>query len=353
MLSRGFLVTLVVAVLGLVACMLFPSPSPLRFALATAAMVPIGIILGRSSEELACRLGPALGALLNATFGNAPELVILYLALLGGHTTLVQATITGSIMCNLLIVVGLSATIGGLRHKTQSVNPAGVALNLGTLTLVVAALLLPAAFAHLPHPSGGRPLFDRLEEMSLCVAAVLITIYILNLLYSLRTHRDMLNPLPPHEHPPGPVLRPLLWMLAAAGLVVFVSDQLVDAATEITSRFGFSQLFVGVVGLAAVGNAADYAVGVQMAWRNKLDLSFSIAASAVAQVALFVAPLLVLTSRFTEHPLTLSFSALEVLAVGLSALVVGVHSLDGAFTWFEGAQLLALYGILGAAFFFY
>lgn len=361
MLSLRGLISLAVGAVAAILSDLLDAPAWVTFLLSALCMLPLGTALARASEDLAEHMGPGPGALLNATFGNAPELVILYVALHKGLLDVVKATLSGSILANLLLVLGLSAVVGGLRYKFLNLHPLGAAANMGTLTLVVAALLFPAVFAALPPPAGGDPISDRIEDLSLGTAITLLLVYTMSLLFMFRTHADQLKDsvklsvkvelarLRSHASP----RKAMLWIAGCVALVVVLSELLVDATDSLVDSYHLPPLFMGVVGLALVGNAADYSSAVQMAWKNKLDLAFRVATGAALQVALFVAPVLVIVSRFTAHPLNLNFSPLEVLSVALAVVTVNAHSSDNAFTWYEGAQLLALYVIIGLAFFFY
>ncbi len=360
MLSLRGLVFLALLTVGAILADRFEAPPWLVFILSALCMLPLGSALARASEDLAEHMGPGPGALLNATFGNAPELAILYIALQKGLLDVVKATLSGSILANLLLVLGLSAVVGGLRYKLLSLHPLGAAANMGTLTLVVAALLFPAVFAVLPS-TGGQSMSTRIEGLSLGTSATLLLVYILSLIFMFRTHSEQLKDsvklsvkvelarLRAH----APPRQAIAWIAGCVALVVILSDQLVNATDSLVDSYHLPPLFMGVVGLALVGNAADYSSAIQMAWKNKLDLAFRVATGAALQVALFVAPVLVIASRFTAHPLNLNFSPLEVLSVALAVVTVNAHSSDNAFTWYEGAQLLALYVIIGLAFFFY
>lgn len=357
MLSPQSLIFLVVMVVSSLGCAQLGGPAWLTFLLSGVAMLPLGSALARASEDLAEHLGPGGGALVNATFGNAPELVILFLSLQKGMLDVVKATLSGSILCNLLLVIGLSAVVGGVRYKFLKLHPLGTSANLGTLTLVVAALLFPAIFNSLPDPAGGPSMDQRIEGLSLGTSITLILIYVLSLLFMFRTHSKDMQYSAKVEiaqlRNRAPLGKSLAWIVGCVSLVVVISDQLVDATDALVDSYHLPPLFMGVVGLAVVGNAADYASAVSMAWKDKLDLAFRVATGAAVQVALFVAPTLVLVSRFTSHPLTLDFSPLEVLSVALAVLTIRAHSEDNTLTWFEGAQLLALYAIVGLAFYFY
>lgn len=355
MLSRRSLLLLVTTIVAAFGAAWMEAPAWLVFVLATVTMFPLGTALARASEDLAHHLGPGLGSLVNATLGNAPELVILYLTLQKGHTEVVKATISGSLLCNLLLVIGLAALVGGIRYPFVRLNAMGTAFNVGTLSLVVSALLLPGVFARVPHPAGASGLATRIEDLSVWAAVTLLAVYFLNLLFTLVTHRQHLNEGAEEEpqHAPVSMGKALAWIVGCIVVVLFISEVLVDAADDLLTIYKLSPYFMGVVGLAMVGNAADYAVAVQMAWRNKVDLAFRIGTGAAIQVALFVAPVLVLSSRLTRYPLDLNFSPLEILSVALAVSLISVHSRDNAFTWFEGVQLIALYVIIAMAFFFY
>ena len=332
------------------------APAPWIFLSAAAALVPLAGILGRATEELSLRTGPAIGGLLNATFGNATELIIALVALNSGHVEIVKASITGSIVGNLLLVLGLAVFVGGLKFKTLKFNRVNAGVATSTMSLAVLALLIPALFARVPHPETHVPMDRSLLHLSEGVSAVLLAIYALGLLFSLKTHKDAFAPQtePDHaEEPTWSTKLSLAVMLGTTVLVVLLSEILVGSIEELLQAIHLSEIFLGVIVLALVGNAAEHFVAVTVAARNQMDLSFQIACGSSTQVALFVAPVLVFAGVLMGKPMDLHFSLMEVLAVGASTVVVGLLSGDGEFNWFEGVQLLGVYMILAITFFFY
>lgn len=321
------------------------------FAAAAVAIVPLSAIMGRSTEELAAHTGPSVGGLLNATMGNAAELIITMFALRAGLIDLVKASLTGSILGNLLLIVGLSFVVGGARYKVQRFSTRAAGLSVAMLVLAVTSLVLPALF-EMTHPTGGR---DVTLQLSVAVAAVLIVTYAGSLFFSLKTHKAVLAE--GIEHAPHDAAwskkRSLVVLLVATAGVAWMSELLVGATEEATRALGLSELFVGMIIIPLIGNAAEHASAVWMAARDKMDLSLAIALNSSTQIALFVAPVLVFAGLVMGHPMTFVFTGLEVVAIALATGIITVISLDGESNWFEGAQLLAVYVLLGATFFFY
>ena len=327
---------------------LHASPS-LVFIASAIAIVPLAGLMGIATEELAARTGPTFGGLMNATLGNAAELIIGIFALRAGLIELVKASLTGSIIGNLLLILGLSLFVGGLGRQTQTFNRQAAGMNVALLALAVVGLVVPALF-DFTHPRGDPFV---LEELSITVAVVLMIVYALSLLFSLRTHREMFRPEGAHEPPHWSLRRAVTLLVVATALVAWLSEILVGATEATITDLGVSELFIGIIIIPLVGNAAEHGAAVMMAAKDKMDLSFAIAVGSSTQIALFVAPLLVFLSLLLGQPMDLAFTAFEVAAVALGVGVVTVISLDGESNWLEGAQLLAVYGILAAAFFFF
>jgi Ca2+:H+ antiporter len=333
----------------------------LIFAVAALGIVPTAALMGLATEELAARSGPGIGGLLNVTFGNAPELIIAMFALAEGLQEVVKASIVGSIIGNVLLVLGASMVVGGLRRDRQTFSATAASVQSTMLMLAAAALTMPAIFElvegkGLPSPTAELVEYgSTVENLSLAVAIVLIATYVIGLVFSLRTHRDLFNPPYAQEHEEGfgwSVRRSVI-MLVIAGLAVgLMSEILVGSISEAAESVGLSEFFIGVIVVAIVGNAAEHWVAVLVAFKNKMDLAVNIAIGSGAQIALFVAPVLVIASFFIgPAPLPLVFNGFELGAVLLAILVANFVTQDGESTWFEGAQLLALYAILGIAFF--
>jgi Ca2+:H+ antiporter len=341
----------------------------LVFATSALGVIPTAALMGRATEELAERSGPGIGGLLNVTFGNAPELIIALFALGAGLHEVVKASIVGSIMGNCLLVLGASAFIGGLRRERQHFDPTAAVTQSSMLLLAGVALVMPAVFelvegVGLPGPNEERIDYEgTVEHLSIAVALVLIASYVAGLFFSLRTHRDLFNPVGATEQEPDPIVhgdaepwsvRRSVIMLAIAGLAVgLMSEILVGSITEASEAVGLSEFFIGVIVVAIVGNAAEHWVAVLVAWKDKMDLAVNIAIGSAAQIALFVAPVLVLCSLIVgPHPMALVFNGFELSGVLLAIWIASHVTNEGETTWYEGMQLLAVYAVLGIAFFF-
>jgi Ca2+:H+ antiporter len=333
---------------------------------AALGVIPTAALMGRATEEVAAKSGPGIGGLLNVTFGNAPELIIALFALERGLHEVVKASIVGSILGNILLVMGAAMLAGGLTggRKVQRFDRTAANVQSLMLILAVAALVMPAIFElvegqGLPGIDQERVTFDdTVEDLSLAVAIVLIATYIAGLLFSLRTHQELFNPHtegePTHDDTWGWSIRTSVIALAGAGIAVGVmSEILVGSIEDASSAIGISEFFIGVIVVAIVGNAAEHWVAVLVAIKNKMDLSVNIAIGSSAQIALFVAPLLVITSFFLgPGPMPLVFNGFEIAAIFLGVLVAYQVTNEGESTWFEGVQLLALYVIIGLTFYF-
>ena len=335
------------------------SPTSL-FLTSALAIVPLAGLMGKSTEMLAEQVGDRLGGLLNATFGNAAELIIAIFALRAGLYDLVKASLTGSIIGNILLVFGLSVLLGGLKYRRQVFNR--TVADLGATMLLVSgiALVVPTAF-HLAQGAGDTGSLAQ-RSLSFEISVVLIVCYILSLVFAFRTHGHL------YQRAGSMVLATAtgesegheLWskrkscglLLAAAALVGWMSEILVSGAEEAAHSLGMNEVFVGVIIVAVIGNAAEHSTAVLVALKNKMDLALQIAVGSSLQIALFIAPLLVFLSYIIgPRPLDLVFSTLEVVSVAISVLVVGRISDDGETHWMEGVLLLAVYVILGFAFF--
>ena len=332
------------------------------FFAAALGVIPTAALMGRSTEELAARSGPGIGGFLNVTFGNAPELIIALFALAEGLQEVVKASIVGSILGNILLVMGAAMLAGGLRRERQRFDRTAANVQSGMLLLAAVALVMPAIFelvagAGLPGPTDKALNFPGdLERLSVGVSLVLLGTYAAGLWFSLKTHRDLFNPAhdeDDHVTPPWSVRRAVT-MLAIAGVAVAVmSEILVGSITEASENLGLSPFFVGIIVVAVVGNAAEHWVAVYFALQDKMDLSVNIAIGSSAQIALFVAPVLVLLSFVVgPFPMALVFNGFEIGAIFLAILVANQVTQEGESTWFEGLQLLAVYAVLGLSFYF-
>ncbi len=331
------------------------APPAWTFAASGLAIIPLSAVLGRATEDLAAHTSATLGALLNATLGNAAELIITILALRQGLVDLVKASLTGSIIGNLLLVLGAALLAGGLRFRTQSFNERAAGMASAMLMLSVTALVIPALFV-LAHPGTVRP---RTWELSVAVAGVLIATYGASLVFTLRTHAALLGA-PAHageeaaRGAPAGSLRGAVALLAASTVGIAIMSELLVSTTEAAvAATGISEIFVGVVLVPVIGNAAEHASAVWMAARDKMDLAFGIAIGSSTQVALFVAPVLVFVALLFGRRMDFVFTPMEVVAVAAATAIVNIIARDGETNWFEGAQLLAVYVILAAAFYFY
>lgn len=330
------------------------------FVTSAIAIVPLAIWLSTATEEVAVVTGSTIGALLNAVFGNATELIIALVALKEGLVDIVKASITGTIISNLLLVMGLSMLLGGLRYKEQDFKPVVARVNGSSMTLAAIAIILPTMV--IETSNGLEP--EAIRHLSITVAIVLIVVYALTLVFSLKTHSYLYdvglvdlesgqtNPTQPNEHKPN------LWLwigvlLAATTAVAYESELFVGVVEEATKGLGLTPLFTGVILLPLIGGAAEYVTAVKVALKNNMDLSVSVAMGSSLLVALFMAPLLVLVGQAIGQPMDLDFNPFEVVAVALAIVVANLISLDGRSNWLEGALLLATYTILGLAFYFH
>jgi Ca2+:H+ antiporter len=323
------------------------------FITSALAIVPIAIWLSTATEEVALVTGPAIGGLLNAVFGNATELIIGLLALQAGLIDMVKASITGTIISNLLLAMGLSMFFGGLKYKEQEFKPIVARVNGSSMTLAVIAILLPTMATYTSEKINN----SSIEKLSLTVAIVLIVVYFLTLLFSLKTHSYLyevsLLELQEEQHHQKPNLRLWLVVLLVSTLAVaYESEMFVGVVEEATKGLGLTPLFTGIILLPLVGGAAEYVTAVGVAMKNNMDLSVSVAMGSSLLVALLMAPVLVLVGYAIGQPMNLSFNLFEVVAVAVAVTVANLISLDGRSNWLEGVLLLATYVILGAAFYF-
>jgi Ca2+:H+ antiporter len=335
----------------------------LVFAVAAAAIVPLADWIRRATEQVTARAGGAIGGLLNVTFGNAAELILALFVLAAGKASVVKATITGSIVGNSLLGLGVAILVGGWGRDKQSFRRERAGLLASLLILSVVALLVPALFDYTERSVRGMPYPENLDEhLSLSVAAVLILAYGANLVYTLVTHRDVFAP--PQEatggqaghergNAPWPLWRSIVVLLVSTAAVALEAE-LVSGALEATSQAsGLTPFFLGVIILPLVGNAAEYFAAIYFARQDRMDLVMTIAVGSSIQIALFTAPVLVLVSYLLGTPMDLVFSnPLELIAVAAVAFGVNAIAQDGETNWFEGVLLLALYAVLGLAFFF-
>lgn len=324
------------------------------FAASALAILPLAGFMGTATEELAKRFGSSIGGLLNATFGNAAELIITISAIRAGQLDLVRASIAGSIIGNILLVLGLSVFLGGLRYKVQTFSRDIVGVHTVLMILAVIAICTPSLFVHAIPGTPDTAANPRVEHLSLWVSGVLITVYLGSLLFSLRTHQEMFRDGEEEEaEPPHWSQGRAYGVLAVAtAAVAWESELLVHSIEPTIESLGLNLLFVGMIVIPIIGNAAEHATAVVMAIRNKMDITMNICISSSTQIALFVAPLIVFLSIPLGHPMPFIFNDFELIAVGCSTIIAAFIARDGRCNWLEGLQLLAVYVILALAFFF-
>lgn len=328
------------------------------FLSAAMAIIPLAAFMGVATEEIAVVVGPNLGGLLNATFGNATELILAIIALKSGLIQVVKATLTGSIISNLLLVMGFSMLLGGIKYKEQNFQPTAARMNASSMNLAVIAILLPTA---VQYTSTGIEV-PTLQKLSVAVAAVLIGVYLLTLLFSMKTHSYLYDVGVAENEGEGEseaeAQKPNLWLWVGVLLIVTLgvaieSELLVNSLEKATEDLGLPALFTGVIFLPIIGNAAEHATAVTVALKNKMDLSVSVAVGSSLQIALFVAPLLVIIGWFIGQPMDLNFNPFELVAVAVAVLIANSISSDGNSNWLEGVLLLATYTVVGLAFYFH
>jgi Ca2+:H+ antiporter len=336
-----------------IAAEMMHAPPLVIFGLSAAAIIPLSGLLGTATEELAGHTNSTIGGLLNATLGNFAELVIAALALKAGLVDLVKASITGSILGNLLLVLGAAQLAGGLKYKTQKINPAIVGTHTTLLIVAVFGLVVPALF-HALHPDPLRKATIRMSEFT---AGLLMLGYFLSLAYSMLTPKSAFTvggDIARHEAPPTWSLRKSIHVLLVAPVAIGVlSERLVGSTEATVEKLGLSEIFVGLILIPIIGNAAEHSSAVLMAMKNRMDIAVSIAVGSSVQVALLIAPLLVFLGLAIGRPMDLAFTAMEVASVALAVGVASSVMRDAESDWLEGAFLLIAYAVLGVAFFFF
>ncbi len=356
---KSFLNLNILLVLGVIAAAiewlgLFGGPhgnEVLVFATSALAIIPLAGLIGHSTEEIAGRLGPQIGGLLNATLGNAAELIITILALNRGLTELVKASIVGSILGNLLLVAGASLLLGGLKNGRQTFNPRQAGMNATLLVLAFMALAIPSLFDAALVEVNAQ---DQELLFSEGVALILIVLYGLSLLYSFRDPENQHGHTQEQteDHAPRWSIQQAAGVLAAATVgIVIMSEFLVGSVEPVVEQLGWTEFFVGIIIVPIVGNVAEHLVAVQVAIKNKMDLSINISIGSSLQIALFVAPVLVFISLLFDDKLLLVFNVFELIALSAATFITALVALDGESNWFEGAMLLGVYLILALAFF--
>ncbi|MBW4599335.1 MAG: calcium/proton exchanger [Calothrix sp. FI2-JRJ7] len=320
------------------------------------AIVPLAARIANSTEEIASVIGSSLGGLLNATFGNATEMIISIVALKAGLVDVVKASITGTIIANLLLALGAAITLGGLRFKEQNFQPTVARMNASSLNLALVVLLTPTA---IDFTSQGLELAT-INNFSAVASVLLLLFYVLSLLFSIKTHKYVYEvgttegeevdyTAPENE----PLWQPIIILLVCTIVLVFVSDILVESLEKAITTLGLSELFTGVILIPLFGGAVEYITAATFAIKNKMDLAVAVAMGSSLQIAMFVAPVLVLVGQFIGQPMNLEFNPFEVLTVAIAVVITNSISTDGKTNWLEGALLLITYAVLGTAFYFH
>ena len=345
-----FVLVLAVATVGVVLDLVVHVDPTVLFIVAALGILGLAWIVGLSTERLGAVAGPQVGGILNATFGNIAELIIAFFALRAGLIDVVKASITGSIIGNLLFVLGLSLLIGGLRNGTQIFDRRVAGSNAALLVLAAVGLFIPAVFS----ASAGDGSQERVIAESAFVAVILIGCYALALVYQFRHPAETLGGHEAAEGHGGPAWSgkvAIAVLLVAAALLTILSEALVSSIEPFIEQFGLSPFFVGVILIPTIGNLAEHLVAVQLAWRNKIEFSLAVSYGSSLQVALFVAPVLVLLGLVVGQPMDLAFAPLEVAAVGVAVAISALVALDGESNWLEGLLLAAIYAVLAVTFF--
>lgn len=321
----------------------------IMFILAALSIIPLAGIMGEGTEEISFYTGPKIGGFLNATFGNATELIISFFALKSGLFEVVKSSIAGSIIGNILLVLGTSMFIGGLKHKTQNFNINVMETTSSMLLFSLIGLCVPAFFTHTINPN---LLNTRYEGLSLVVAIVMFILYILSLIFSFFTHKDLYATTTEEEgHESKWSLKKSIAILIIATVIIAIeSEFLVGGIEDITSKLGLSEFFVGIILIPIIGNAAEHSTAITMALKNKMDVAIEIALGSSLQIILFVAPVLIFLSLLFT-PMSIIFNPFELVSLIASVIIANKVASDGQSNWLEGAQLMAVYFIIAAGFF--
>ncbi len=329
----------------------FVWPGTPTFVICCLGLIPLARLMGDATEVIAHKVGSGFGGLINASFGNAAELIIAIAALREGQVEVVKASITGAVLGNLLLVLGMAVLAGGARREKQTFNVTAALSGSAMMFLALVAMSVPDLF----HVTLGEAALPVMHTLSVGISVVMLAMYLLSLLFALRTHKHIYSAEDDGDEadlPQWSMKKALLLLLGATVGVVILAEFLIDALEPAIASFGFTHTFVGVIVIAIVGNAAEHSTAVLMALKNKIDLSFNIAFESSKQIALLVAPILVLLSAPLGHPLSLEFSHMEVVGMGVGVGAATLIGLDGESNWLEGVMLLGVYAILGVAFFF-
>jgi Ca2+:H+ antiporter len=326
---------------------LLKADSLLIFFAAAVAIMPLAGFMGKATEELSKQVGAGIGGLLNATFGNATELIIGIFALQAGLFEVVKASLTGGIIGNMLLIVGCSMLFGGLKREKQTFNAKVQGVNSTMLMLAAVGLIMPAlVYSYLADG-------NVVEELSLGISAILIITYVCSLLFSLRTHKQLYNCAEDPEEckPVWSRNKAIIVLLLCTAVIALESELLVGTLESMSRSLGLTELFIGVIVVAIIGNAAEHSTAIIMAMKNKMDLSLNIATGSSTQIALLIAPVLVFISWVAGNPMNLVFNEFEVVAVIAAVVIANMISADGESNWLEGVQLIALYAMMAVVFF--
>lgn len=349
--------------LASIALRILDADATLTFAVSAIAIFGLAYVLGHATEQLGASLGPRIGGILNATVGNIGEIIIAGFLIAAGELDVVKASITGSIIGNLLLVLGASLLVGGIKNGVQSFDPQATGMNAASLILATIGLVVPAVFAFLihagPETSPGSSTFFSVEVLSVGVAAVLLLTYAAQTWFFLTNPevptRRSRAPAPAHDEPAEAhwtARRALAVLLGSAAALTIVSEILVHSLDPMVASIGISKFFVGIILIPLIGNLAEHVVGVTLAYKNKMDFSLITSIGSATQIALFAAPVLVLFGLVVGNELTLVFTPLEVVAVAVATMIAAYIALDGRTNWIEGLQLISVYVILAIAFLF-
>ena len=323
----------------------------LLFACSALAIVPLAGLMGKSTDIISCFCGQKLGGLLNATFGNATELIIAFIAMKEGMFDVVKASLAGSVIGNILLVLGMSMLLGGIRYKTQEFNRNSINITASMLLFALLGLSIPAIFTH-TMPEGS--LTTQYEGLSIIVAVLMLIIYIMQFVFSFVTHRFLYEETMAEvgETKPEMSLPASVAMLIISTIcIAVISEIFVGTIEPMADSAGLSRTFVGIILVPIIGNAAEHSSAIIMAMKNKMNAAVEISLGSSLQIILFVVPVLILLSLFFE-PMSIVFTPFELVAVIASVLIANRVASDGESNWLEGLQLVAVYIMIGAAFFF-
>ena len=346
-----YLYALLIFVPVTIAAKLMGASDVMLFVFSSLAIVPLAGVMGKSTDTIACYCGQKVGGLLNATFGNATELIIAFVAMKEGLFDVVKASLAGSVIGNILLVLGLSMLVGGLKYKTQSFNKSSINMTSSMLLLAVLGLSIPAIFTHtLPESS----LTTQVEGLNIIIAVLMLLVYIMQFVFSFVTHRYLYEETVPGEEEEAPTQslpKAIAFLVASTVCIAVLSEIFVGTIEPMAESAGLSKTFVGIILVPIIGNAAEHSSAVLMALRNKMNAAVEIALGSSLQIILFVVPVLILLSLFFT-PMSIVFTPFELVAVTASVLIANRVASDGESNWLEGLQLVTVYVMIGAAFFF-